>query len=78
MGSRKNNFKTAYALSLAWQLGFLVAVPIGLFLFLGFWGDKALGTSPLFLIISLLIGLIITVYEVYHLFIPLVQDKSND
>lgn len=78
MAPEKNNFKIAYALSLAWQLGFLVAVPIGVFLFLGFRGDKALGTSPLLLIISLLIGVIITIYEVYHLFIPLIKDKGND
>ena len=27
--SQKSNFKTFYALSVAWQLGFLIAIPIG-------------------------------------------------
>jgi len=71
---QKNNFKTFYALSLAWQLGFLIAMPIGGFMFLGFLADNFLKTSPLLLIVGLFTGLAITVYEVYHLFIPLIKN----
>lgn len=70
--SQKNNFKIFYALSLAWQLGFIVAVPLGGFLFLGFLVDKFFKTQPLFLIVGLLVGVIVTVYEVYHLLVPLI------
>jgi len=73
----ENNFTTFYALSIAWQLGFLIAVPIAAFLFLGFWSDKHFGTKPLFLIVGLLTGLSITVYEVYHMLIPLVGDSES-
>lgn len=75
--SQKNNFKTFYALSLAWQLGFLVAIPIGGFLFLGLLGDRFFKTEPFFLILGLLVGIIITVYEVYHLLIPLIKEKND-
>lgn len=77
---KKDNFKTFYALSLAWQLGFLIAIPIGAFLFLGVLGDRFFKTEPFLLLLGILTGLIITVYEMYHLFIPLIKnsDKKND
>lgn len=78
--SEKDGFKTFYALSLAWQLGFLIAVPIGGFLILGFWLDKKFNTSPLSLIIGVILGIVITIYEVYHLLVPLIknnQEKDN-
>ena len=76
---KKDNFKTFYTLSFAWQLGFLIAIPIGGFLFLGHIGDKFFGTQPLFLLIGLVVGIIITVYEVYQLLIPLIKNvKEND
>lgn len=74
---QKNSFKTFYALSFAWQLGFLIAAPIGGFLWLGLWGDSVLGTAPLLLILGLLAGMVITVYEVYHLLIPLIKDNKQ-
>ncbi|MFH1657030.1 MAG: AtpZ/AtpI family protein [bacterium] len=77
MMSQKSKSKTFYALSLAWQLGFIIIIPIGGFLFLGVLGDKVLKTKPLFLIIGLLVGIIVTVYEVYHLIVPLIKDKED-
>jgi len=75
---KKDNFKTFYALSLAWQLGFLITVPIGGFLFLGLLGDKFFKTQPFLLILGLLVGIIITIYEVYHLLTPLIKDKEKN
>lgn len=76
--SKKDNFKVLYALSLAWQLGFLIAVPFAVFLWLGILADKALGTRPLFLILGLLAAIAITAYEVYHWLIPLIKKQKND
>ncbi len=73
--NKRNNFKIFYALSFAWQLGFLIVVSIGGFLFLGFWGDKFFSTQPLFLIFGLLVGIVVTIYEVHHLLAPLIKDK---
>ncbi len=76
--NQKSNFETFYVLSIAWQLGFFIAVPIAGFLFLGVWGDRFFNTEPLFLLVGLLVGIVITVYEVYHLLIPLIKDKKQD
>jgi F0F1-type ATP synthase assembly protein I len=77
MMSKESRFKTFYALSVAWQLGFLIAVPIGGFMLLGFLGDKFFKVKPLLLILGLLVGVIITIYETYHLFIPLIENKKE-
>jgi len=76
--SQKNNFKTFYALSIAWQLGFLIAVPIGGFLFLGVLGDKFFKTQPFLLLLGLLVGIVITIYEGYHLLAPLIKDQEEN
>jgi len=74
---KKDGFKTFYALSLAWQLGFLIALTIVGFLVLGLWADKFFETEPFLVIFGLIIGIIITAYEVYHLFIPLIKDDAH-
>ena len=73
----QNNFKKFYAISLAWQLGFFIVLPIVGFLFLGFWVDKAFGTTPFFMLVGLLIGIVGSVYETYHLLIPLIRNKDD-
>jgi len=76
---KKDNFKTFYALSLAWQLGFLIAIPIGGFLLLGMWGDNFFKTNPFLLLLGLLTGIIITIREMHHLLAPLIKNgKKND
>jgi len=74
---KKDGFKTFYALSLAWQLGFLIAIPIGGFLFLGILGDKFFKTQPFLLLFGLLVGIVITIYEVYHLLTPLIKNNHD-
>ena len=76
--SQKSNFKTFYALSIAWQLGFLIAIPIGGFIFLGILGDRFFGTEPFILLLGLLVGIVITIYEIYHLLVPLIKNKEED
>jgi len=79
MSFKKDYFRIFYALSLAWQLGFIIAIPIGGFLLLGFFLDEFFETKPLFLIGGFLIGFAITLYEVYHMLLPLIkQKKEND
>lgn len=75
---KKDNFKTFYALSLAWQLGFIIAVPIGGFLFFGLLADRFFGTEPVLLVVGIFAGVTVTIYEVYHLLIPLIKGKDKD
>lgn len=69
-------FKIWYAVSFALQLGFLIIAPIGGFMLLGLWGDRHFHTAPFLLIGGVVVGIIITAYEVYHLLVPLI--KKND
>lgn len=73
-----NNFKKFYAISFAWQLGFLVIFSLGGFLFLGIEMDKFFSSSPLFLIFGLIIGLAVSVYETYHMLIPIIKEEKNN
>lgn len=43
-------------LGLVTQIGLLMAIPIFLCVFAGIWLDERFGTSPLFLIILILLG----------------------
>lgn len=78
MSPQKSNYKTLYAISVAWQLGFLIVVPLGGFLFLGYWADNVLATQPFFLILSVVVGMAITIYEIYHVLAPLIKDSENN
>lgn len=76
--SRKNNPGLLYALSLALELGFLIAVPLGGFIFSGFLADKFLGTRPLFLIVGVVIGATIAFYGTYRSLIPVMKDGEEE
>ncbi len=76
--SEKNGFKVFYAISIALQLGFVIVFSIIGFLWLGVWADKAFGTSPLFLLTGVIVGITITIYETYHMLTPLIKNNSKD
>ncbi len=76
--NKNHRLKTFYAISLAWQLGFLIIFSLGGFLILGFLLDRLFNTNPLFLMVGLLVGLVITFYEVYFLLKPLIEKENND
>ena len=70
--NKEDGFKFSYALSLATQLGFLMASSITGFVLLGYWLDGKLGTSPILIIGGALIGIVLTIYEAYHMMKPLI------
>lgn len=72
-----HNLKTFYALSMAVQLSVLIILPVLGFFFLGLWLDNQFNTQPLFLIVAIIIGIIVTFYEIFHSLIPLVKDQDN-
>ncbi len=53
------------ALSLAWELGYTIAVPIVVFALLGRFLDKWLGTSPWLLLVGIFASLIASSIGVY-------------
>lgn len=74
----KSAFKTFYALSFASQLGFIIAAPIVGFLILGFWLDEIFDSSPIILIVGLVLAITVTIYEIYHLLEPLTGGDNKD
>jgi len=62
----EEKFGTAYALGLAWELGYTIAIPIVLFALGGSLLDKSLGTSPLFLLAGIVFSIIMTSWLVYR------------
>lgn len=53
------------ALSLAWQLGYTIAVPIVFLALLGRFLDKKLGTSPFLLLLGVLVSIAVSSWAVY-------------
>lgn len=73
MSKDQNVFTVWYAISFGMQLGFLIVLPIGGFMFLGKWVDGFLYTFPLFFLVGIIVGLFMTSYEIYHLLAPLIK-----
>lgn len=71
------HFKTFYAVSVAFQLGFLIAGSILGFILLGIIADYYFKTSPIFLILGTGIGFVATIFETYHMLAPLMSDSSH-
>ncbi len=54
------------ALKLAWDLGYIIAIPAVGFGLGGAYLDKQLGTSPLFILAGFLLAVTISGYSVYR------------
>lgn len=48
------------AVSLAWQLGYVIALPIVVLALAGRFADRSYGTSPLFLIAGMVLAVAVT------------------
>jgi F0F1-type ATP synthase assembly protein I len=60
---KKDNFpdefgRSVRALSDYLGIGLQIAMSFALFVFLGYWGDSKLGTSPLLLLAGVLVGML--------------------
>ena len=73
----KQGFKVFYVLTMATQIGFLVAVPLILFLLGGIFLDKRFNSSPWFLILSIIVAFIFIFFEVRQFLLPLLRDKKQ-
>ncbi|ALM09569.1 MAG: hypothetical protein PeribacterA2_0175 [Candidatus Peribacter riflensis] len=54
------------SLRLAWNLGFIIAVPVAVFGFGGAYLDKYLQTTPIFVITGFVLAIVLTVIGVYR------------
>lgn len=67
-----------YATALGIELGFLIAIPLVACVGLGIVADKRLGTFPAALIISIFLGIILTVADVYYIVLPFLEKRSSN
>lgn len=52
--------------SLAFELGFMIAVPIVIFSLLGGFLDKKMETSPIFILIGIFVSIFVSGYSIYQ------------
>lgn len=71
----QNKKKLIYALSLGAQLGFLIALPLILFLILGLFLDKKFNSFPFFLILGIIFGITNVFIETYYFIFPFLEKK---
>ena len=60
MPTNPKNDQSLSALSLAWELGYTIAVPLVVLALLGRFLDKKMETSPVLLLTGILLSLVIT------------------
>lgn len=77
MDNNSSKNKILYTVSLGLELGFLIALPLVLLLIFGLFLDRKLKTTPLFLIIFVISGFVITFFNVYYLILPFLEKRSN-
>lgn len=60
----KNNLWAV--INLAWELGYLIALPIAILGLGGAWLDKKMATSPLFLLLGIIFSIVISSVAIYR------------
>lgn len=64
-------------LNLAWELGYLIAIPIVIFALLGRFLDKKFGTSPWLLLVGILLALLISGFAVARKAIEVMKEDEK-
>lgn len=72
---QNTNKNFGYALSLGTQLGFMIALPLVICLVIGIFLDKKLDTFPIFLILSVFVGMALTIINIYKSVLPFLEKK---
>lgn len=64
----KKSLGKAEIVSVAFELGFIIALPITLFAFGGKWLDARFATKPLFVLVGVFFAISVTVFWIYRRF----------
>lgn len=73
----QKNTNIGYVLGMGSGLGFVLALPLAVAIFLGVIIDKKLETFPIALIISILVGIGLTIVNLYKIIIPFLEKRSK-
>lgn len=77
MANNWQRSKIFYAISLGLEMGFLVAIPLVVFLFVGALLDKKFQTTPLFLAVSVILSFVVMLLELRFFILPFVEKRSQ-
>jgi F0F1-type ATP synthase assembly protein I len=59
-------------------VGFFIGSSIVLGVVVGLWLDGRFDTSPVLVIVGLLLGIVVAFYGVYRMLLPLIGSKRNE
>lgn len=74
----KKNQETWSTISLAWQLGYSIAIPLIALALLGRFLDKKFETSPWLLLVGIFLSLITSTFLVYSKTIKILGQEAGD
>lgn len=77
MSTKQEKGKFFYAVSLGSELGFMIALPLVLFLFLGVYLDKKFETLPIFIITFTVLSIVFTFFELRYFILPFLEKRSK-
>lgn len=66
------------ALSLAWQLGYTISIPLVVLALTGRFLDKRFGTSPWLLLAGIFLSLIISTIAVYYKTVRILSETERE
>lgn len=66
------------ALSLAWQLGYTIAIPLVVLALAGRFLDKHFGTSPWLLLAGIFLSLVVSTFAVYYKTVKILSETERE
>ena len=74
----QKNINMGTVIALGSELGFLIALPLVICILIGVVVDRKLDTFPLWLLVSVFLGIGLTVVNIYKIIIPFLEKRSGD
>lgn len=71
-------YSMAESLSLVFELGYKIALPLVFMAILGRWADQKLGTHPLFLLLGILLAFLSSCFLIYKMIVKIMQPIQNE
>ncbi|MBU1039412.1 AtpZ/AtpI family protein [Patescibacteria group bacterium] len=68
----------ASALGLAWELGYAIALPLIILAVGGRWLDKALDSTPIFMLIGVVLSMFVTSWMIYKKLVKLMHYEEDE
>jgi F0F1-type ATP synthase assembly protein I len=75
---QKKDIKLGSIITLGSELGFLIALPLIICVMIGVVIDKKMNTFPWVMLLMVLVGMALTVVNVYKIVIPFLEKRSGE